>query len=1315
MNLDQLRQAALAKVQQIGQSFTNFTHQNPVPNTYIGGQINNQVQRIAPQVQNTFNSLGNSFNTGAQSFNKPVISPLPNTPVEKITDGMRNIVGETGKQIIQSIPSTIASMVRTNPVAQLTQQVSGVQNPSLQPEIQKQRLTDVYKTAQGVGLATTGIGTQAVGGGVNLALQGVINKMQGNPFLKDYAQNFAQGVMGNAPFGPIEKGVGFALNAAADIQYKPLQKLVSAIEMNKQPILIKDMSKNIPPSVWIDIGQRAITKGVQGAAEGAAFGAIQPLENGQTREQAIANSAAQFAILGALMQAGGDINTVKLKPIAENIGLAFKDAKDFFLGKGFTEKDGKLIKPRTPGMIGYESSVKLPDVKVESKPSTGGEIGGKKQPVVGESVSSSPIISEARKQIGTAVKEDKRPIRQVLSDAYTQWVDRYNPVVKKTQEAKGFLKTKSAQLRPEYDPEVLLRRLTGAGGIADTRYQTELKPVIDQLDNLKIDKIDMDAYMANKRIAGFGQVGRDVYGADPVKAQQVVQAMEQKYGTQISQLADQLYAYQDKGLQEMVQAGFISPESAKAMRGQNPDYAPLKRVMDDVSNYIGLPTRKLQQGTSPVFKIKGSTRQIDSPIENIIANTFQQRAAIEKNRIASSIANLQNIADVGFKQVKESSPNTITVWKNGQKEYWDVGKEIAETVKGVNEENMNVVLKILQAPASLLRQGATGRNPEFMLPNIIRDQLDAGVSSKYGYIPFVDYISGLKSVLTEDKAYQSWAQSGAKIDLGEMSGRKSITDSFNQANKKQGLFRWFTNMLDVMGKYSEQPTRVGLYKKAMQKTGNELLAMMESRDATVDFARMGSKMKVANSIIPFLNVGVQGFDKLIRSVKDNPAKVALLGATYAAAPQIMSQIYNLTNHPEEYAKIPQYVKDSNFVFVVGRNEKGNVDYVTIPKGNITPVVANPIQSYVDYLYKVDGQSFKQMAMSLISDTLPVLSPGGSLQEIATKTIGSNIPQAVKPLAENLLNKSFFKYDPKKEQSKEIVPSYIQKKPAYQQSYEWTPQMYKTIGAVFNASPLKIQNLMEGYLAGYVKIPAQIIDAAISISRGDKVDANDKTILRRFLQETIPSSNKPAPAIPEAPPLMERITGKASAAEKTQTEEQIHTKDIAARDKLRYSKNTILEENGKIYLKKNTESGVSINTIDPSFQPTKPEITGLAELDKKAKDKYNGEITQKANDIYDLYKASVSGEIKPGEPGYLTKEQANTLLTQLSTIKNAGKTKKLKKIQLKPVSKLQLKSYKNLQKIKLSSPPKIKMPQVLPSFLTQAPQAPNFKAKVKFNV
>jgi len=824
------------------------------------------------------------------------------------------------------------------------------------------------------------------------------------------------------------------------------------------------------------------------------------------------------------------------------------------------------------------------------------------------------IISRARKQIGSQPKDPKLTVKQQLDNFYTQWVDRYNPFTRAAKKAQKALDTKKAVLLPQNNPEYLVRRLTGAGGIADYRFKTELQPVLKEIETAGISKADMDVYLANKRMAGFGTVERTVYGSDPVEATKIVQALNEKYGTAISDIAEKLYKYQDKGFQEIIDSGFVSPDDARIIKSQNPDYAPLYRVMDELDEYLGVPTRKAMQGTQPIKKIKGSRRKILSPVESIIGNTFRQRAAIEKNRVARSLVDLQKVTDMGFEKVSKSGNDTITIWQDGQKEYWKVGKEIADVAKGANEEVMNLVLKVLRAPAALLRQGATGRNPEFMIPNIVRDQLDAGITSKYGYIPFIDYVSGLKSMLTNDDVYQKWQNSGAKIALGEMSGQKTLKQLQESTKTKKGLFKKLSDVLDVMGKYSEQPTRVGLFKKAYGKTGSEMLALMESRDATVDFARMGSKMKVANSIVPFLNVGVQGFDKLIRAAKNQPGRVLTMATIYGVAPAAVAAFHNLQNYAEEYNEIPQYEKDNNFVIVKGRNENGTVDYVTFPKGNILPVIANPVEHFINYAYQNDQQSFGEMATQALTSILPVVGEGQSLKEVGLRTIGSNLPQAVKPITENIINKSFYKYDPKKEQTKDIVPYFLQKEEPYQQDYEFTPQMYKKIGALVNASPLKVKNLMEGYLAGYSKIPAQIIEMLYNYSRGEEIDPNDKTLLRRFLKQTYPSSAKPAKEETKKTPLMERVTGKASAAEE-------EPEDLTeARKQLRDSDEEKAEYEGKIIYK---TSPTRTSVIEKDWEePKLPKVSGDEPWDdaymKKQIANYKNEITKRQNAVMKLY-------------------------------------------------------------------------------------------------
>jgi len=730
-------------------------------------------------------------------------------------------------------------------------------------------------------------------------------------------------------------------------------------------------------------------------------------------------------------------------------------------------------------------------------------------PKVVQSASSDDIIAQAKNEISDGKpKVDKRSIKEFADDVYTSWVDRFHPITKVAGQVEDLGKQSGFELRPENNPRFTLKRYLGAGGIAENRFNSEFKPILDEVDNLKISKDDLDIYLKNRRDVGFGEAGRDIYGSDPVKAQAVVQAVEGKHGEGIKQIADKIYAYQNKMFDELVNAGFIDKTKAKTIRSQNPDYVPFVRDMEgELDNYLGIPSVKLQQGSNPISKIKGSEKQILSPIESVIANTFKYRAAIEKNNVASSIVGLQKaMPELGFSKVAQSGNDTITVWENGAKNYYQVGNDISEVARGMNEEQMNSLLKILSVPSSILRQGATGRNPAFMIPNMVRDQLDAALNSKYGYVPFVDFARGLAHIWKKDEVYQKWQQSGAQISLSDLAGRKGIRESFNEKQGKKKLFSWVGAGLDKLGAISEQPTRIGLFEKAYKKTGNPLIGAMESREGTLDFSRMGSKMKVANSLIPFLNVGVQGFDKMARVAKANPGRFAVKMAAYGAAPTIATTLWNTQNFPEEYKEIPQFDKNANFVIVTGRNAEGTVDYIAIPKGNVVQYISNPIENFLAYASDTNSQTVKEMAIQFISSSLPVVGDGSSLSEVALKTVGSNLPQAIKPITENLLNKSFYKYNTKNDEAKEITPYFMKKKAPGDQSYDFTPGAYKTIGHALNISPLKVQNFLEGHLAGYVKEPLGIYATAKAIADGEGVDRNKAFLLRRFLKTTFPTSN-----------------------------------------------------------------------------------------------------------------------------------------------------------------------------------------------------------------
>lgn len=331
----------------------SFVQQNPTPAGFIGS-------RVQQPIQNTFNTLGNQFNTGAQNFLKPrIVSPLPDTRLQKTLDIGRNIIGQTGKQIIQEVPKIGASALRASPSIQLDQQIQGL-NPSLQKSITNTRISDAYNLLKGYGLATSGLIGNAVGGLAGMGMNTVNNALQGKPLSQNYAESFGKGVVDNAAFGPINKLAGGVVSQVGKLPIKPVQRAMNIIKSLEEPIV--KYGGMYPEQTSLQIAKRALGAGVKGSIEGVIYGSSRPLQNGETRQEAIKNDVLTFTAMSMITQGGKDITRERLKPLAQKIGIGFKDYWNYLKGDGWTElPNGKL---RFDESL-LASSTKLPEGKVD--------------------------------------------------------------------------------------------------------------------------------------------------------------------------------------------------------------------------------------------------------------------------------------------------------------------------------------------------------------------------------------------------------------------------------------------------------------------------------------------------------------------------------------------------------------------------------------------------------------------------------------------------------------------------------------------------------------------------------------------------------------------------------------------------------------------------------------------------------------------------------------------------------------------------------------------------------------------------------------
>lgn len=345
----------------------------------------------------------------------------------------------------------------------------------------------------------------------------------------------------------------------------------------------------------------------------------------------------------------------------------------------------------------------------------------------------------------------------------------------------------------------------------------------------------------------------------------------------------------------------------------------------------------------------------------------------------------------------------ITVFRDGEPRVYEVTPEFANLVNGLSPQDVNVLWKTARLPATTLRAGAT-LTPEFAIKNAIRDNLEAFINSEGLFIPFVDQAKGGYHLLRSDKELRDWQNAGGSLANFIPKDRKAIQKRIKKINKNYDLIKstGYTdavinqvkdvnpiNAARLASEISEDSTRLGAYsvnkkhfaKKGYSEYDAKLGAAFASREATLDFARIGAKVRGLNSIIAFLNAGIQGTDKMARNLKNHPVKT--LGALSVI--MLPSLLFHFANEgDEDIEDLNKTVKDTNWV------TKVNGKMVKIPK----PQNAIPFLTMLERTLDSTPDEWWTNVKGGLADYLEL-------------NIWSNMPTALQPIIEKERNKTSY--------------------------------------------------------------------------------------------------------------------------------------------------------------------------------------------------------------------------------------------------------------------------------------------------------------------
>lgn len=537
--------------------------------------------------------------------------------------------------------------------------------------------------------------------------------------------------------------------------------------------------------------------------------------------------------------------------------------------------------------------------------------------------------------------------------------------------------------------------------------------------------------------------------------------------------AKEIYKYQDYLLAMLVKEGLLTAKAYHTMRKMYPHYIPFFRDMSDVGMQSFLSGGKgFIDVSSPVKRLKGSTRDIIDPLESIIKNTFQFYNAVERNHVGRTFAKLADKNGVGqiverVKGDKAKTDNTFNVWENGEKVTYETTPELIETMRMLDKEQSSMIMKVLSYPANWLRAGAT-LSPEFILRNPVRDMIGAAIYSKHGFIPIVDTFKGLSLYLKKGQAYWEYKKSGAahaamvSLDRDYLGGQ--LRDIMKRESKFTKLIKNPIEALRAMSEATEMATRLAEYDNARKGyTGvvNRLFgkerkplsareAALESRDITLDFSRRGTNTKKANQVIAFFNATIQGADKMARAFKEDPRGMTVKTMLYITLPSVL--LWYMNKDDERYQELPQWEKDTFWII------PGKENMYKIPK---------PFEAGILF-----GTAFERMLQYMDDKKNDRKGVGfkGFGERVFDSFAPSFMPTAMIPIVEATTNYSLFR-------QRNIIPQSQENLPARLQYGANSSEVAKFVGDKINVSPYIVDNTIRGYGGGLAGLGLSAIDAA----------------------------------------------------------------------------------------------------------------------------------------------------------------------------------------------------------------------------------------------
>lgn len=793
----------------------------------------------------------------------------------------------------------------------------------------------------------------------------------------------------------------------------------------------------------------------------------------------------------------------------EEPGATRKLIDEGYVG-GFATKDGTFYTRPEASKLVEGKYGSLDAIELNGKQDGAPPVEPPKPPETAAAADGTPpepmTVKEAYQAINDKISTtpaDSGPV--TFDQLYTKFVDDLNPInvaTKDALKALGMGKPDAAN-----NPYSLFRLVRGIYGKADQfllnstfdfhtyknngpSLQAVLKPINKDLTRFR-------AYIAAKRAIELND-----RGIDPGMSLEAARTIMKDDASVAKFEAAQrgLVEYQNRVAAYVRDSGLISEDAYQAMLDANQEYVPFFRFMEEAQNLKQLSRAGNTKGLSsrnPFVKIEGSDLPIIDPLESVIKNTYTYLALAEKNAAGLKLVDLLSEAgmierittkaedaatrrilqDQGFESPALADAilshrsdtklgNSITVFRDGKKEvYTSLDPELLSAWRALDSQSVDILTKIFAVPASSLRAGVT-LVPEFIAKNAMRDFFTAMVNVTGSVYHPINTAYGFAAILSKNADYQSWLKGGGANSAIVSMDRAYIQERLFKLHEDQTIGNKAWNVVKsplllarMASELAENSTRVGTHIKQLGDLGKDGAtatkaeiqnAAFTSREATLDFARIGSKMRAYNMIVAFGNPSVQGFDRMVRAMKDNPYSTSAKVVGGITVPSLL--LWWANKDDPRVQELPHWQRDAFWIIPTDDWQPANAGELSTTSGAYTRLNNGRIEINRGTIWRVP----KPIGIGILAGSLPerIMDAlykddprafDGFIGDLQEQLVPPFVPTAGIPFYQDWANKNTFTGGP-------VVPGYLESQlPEYQYT-PYTTESAKALSRIFLAVP-----------------------------------------------------------------------------------------------------------------------------------------------------------------------------------------------------------------------------------------------------------------------